>query len=53
MILERDFPPDLRVEMKYRSNGKGIEVHVACYTKDSVESYIGYTIHRKDFIFHL
>ena len=51
MILERDFPPDLRVENEISALlEKGIEVHVACYTfskKDSVESYNGYTIHRK------
>ena len=48
MILERDFPPDLRVENEISALlEKGIEVHVACYTfskKDSVETYNGYTI---------
>ena len=51
MILERDFPPDLRVENEISALiEQGIEVHVACYTfskKNSVESYNGYTIHRK------
>ncbi|MEC7083765.1 MAG: glycosyltransferase [Bacteroidota bacterium] len=51
MILERDFPPDLRVENEISAlTEQGIEVHVACYTfskKNSLESYNGYTIHRK------
>lgn len=51
MILERDFPPDVRVENEISALiEKGVEIHLACYTfsdKSDRESFNGFTIHRK------
>lgn len=51
MILDREFPPDIRVENEIESLvSAGYNVHIACYTrknKKSREEYKSYTIHRK------
>ena len=51
MVLERDFPTDVRVENEISALlEEGIEVHLACFTfsnKAKTEKYNGYTIHRK------
>ena len=51
MILESEFPPDIRVENEIESLLKaGHEIHLACFTKISqseFEKYNGYFIHRK------
>ena len=51
MILDREFPPDIRVENEIESLVlNGHNVHIACYTqknKPLLEVYNNYTIHRK------
>ena len=51
MILEREFPPDERVEKEIRSLTKaGHKIHIACYTKENrirIEEQENLTIHRK------
>ena len=51
MLLERDFPPDERVEKEIASLLKcGFQVDIATYTfsdKASIEKYNGYTIYRR------
>lgn len=51
MLLEHDFPPDLRVENEIESLlGSGHEIHVACITqsgKSSEKLSSSYYIHRK------
>lgn len=51
MVLERDFPSDIRVENEISAIRElGIEVHLACYTmtnKPSYEESNGLIIHRK------
>lgn len=39
MILDREFPPDLRVENEIEAlTGEGIEVHLACFTRKRLPS---------------
>ncbi len=51
MVLDHEFPPDIRVENEIEALTKGgHEVHVACYTMKGAklqDSYLGATIHRK------
>ena len=51
MILDREYPPDIRVENEIESlTEQGHELHIACYSRKgrkSKESYNGHTIHRK------
>lgn len=51
MVLDHEFPPDIRVENEIESLVKnGHEVHVACYTMVGAISegnHLGATIHRK------
>jgi len=51
MILDHEFPPDIRVENEIEALTKaGHEVHVACYTMEnrpSKENIGGFVIHRK------
>ncbi|PLX10071.1 MAG: hypothetical protein C0597_17415 [Marinilabiliales bacterium] len=51
MILDNEFPPDIRVENEIKVLVEnGLDLHVACFTlkdKPEVEHYNGYTIHRK------
>lgn len=51
MILDREFPPDIRVENEIQALlGAGYEVHIACYTqksRPSLEKAGDLTIHRK------
>jgi glycosyltransferase involved in cell wall biosynthesis len=51
MVLDREFPPDIRVENEIEALIKaGHEVHIACYTqkgKTDLETGNGLTIHRK------
>ncbi|MBA7518213.1 D-inositol-3-phosphate glycosyltransferase [subsurface metagenome] len=58
MILDREFPPDLRVENEIETlQQKGHEIHLACFTRKdrlSVEKTGDLTIHRvpiSDFIY--
>lgn len=58
MILDREFPPDLRVENEIEAlQHKGHEIHVACFTRKnrlSVEKIGDLTVHRariSDFIY--
>ncbi len=40
MVLEREFPPDLRVENEIETlSGAGHEIHLACYTRTDAEEY--------------
>ncbi len=52
MVLDHEFPPDIRVENEIEALVKdGNEVHVACFTMKGAkhnDSYLGATIHRKD-----
>jgi len=51
MVLDHEFPPDIRVENEIESLvSAGNEVHVACFTKKEnkpEDNYLGATIHRK------
>ena len=51
MVLDREFPPDERVEKEIRSLTKaGHKIHIACYTKENrirIEEQENLTIHRK------
>jgi glycosyltransferase involved in cell wall biosynthesis len=51
MVLDREFPPDIRVENEIEALIRaGHEVHIACYTqknKTDLEVSKGLTIHRK------
>ena len=51
MVLDREFPPDMRVENEIDCLVKnGHSVHIACYTRKNkplLEIYKDYTIHRK------
>jgi glycosyltransferase involved in cell wall biosynthesis len=58
MVLDREFPPDLRVENEIETlTSAGYEIHMLCYTrsgKDLQEIKNGLVIHRKpitDFIY--
>lgn len=51
MVLDHDFPPDIRVENEIESLAKaGHEVHIACYTQKGLPTFDqldNCTIHRK------
>ena len=51
MVLDREFPPDIRVENEIDAlAGAGHDVHIACYTrknKPAFEKTERFTIHRK------
>ena len=51
MVLEREFPPDDRVEKEAQSLSEaGHEIHIACYTRKNQQEYEKleyYTVHRK------
>lgn len=51
MVLDREFPPDIRVENEIKALlGAGHEIHLACFTrknKPAIETAGQYTIHRK------
>jgi len=51
MVLDHEFPPDIRVENEIQALTKsGIEVHIACLTfvnKDAFEIIKNYKVHRK------
>jgi len=51
MVLDREFPPDIRVEKEIKAlQGAGHEIHLACFTrknKPTVETTDQFTIYRK------
>ncbi len=51
MVLDHEFPPDIRVEKEITYlQEKGFEIHLACYTRENrikLEKYNNYIIHRK------
>jgi len=52
MVLDREFPPDLRVENEIEAlSGSGHEIHLACFTRKNAPAYENMEfchIHRKN-----